>query len=156
MFVGKTNWKKLVHRRIPWAQNSGNPCAKLIISVFCLNMRFFVFRKSMKNDDFRSSFGRAPVVVLVIFIKFQGGYILMMVIWSGRFGSAPVVVLVIFKVARRRLRHWLTRVLWTPKVRCGGKGVNKQRRKWVITYNLRSNTPWAKARRILMIFIKKA
>ena len=26
----------------------------------------------MKNDDFRGPFGRAPVMVLVIFIKFQG------------------------------------------------------------------------------------
>ena len=26
----------------------------------------------MKNDDFRDPFGRAPVMVLVIFIKFQG------------------------------------------------------------------------------------
>ena len=72
VFFGNKNWKKRVHGRIPWAQNSGNPCAKLIISVFCLNMRFFVFRKSMKNDDFRSPFGRAPVVFLVIFIKFLG------------------------------------------------------------------------------------
>ena len=131
------NWRaKSVHGRIPWAQNSGNPCTKLIISLFSLYMCFFVFWKSMKNDDFRSSFGRAPVVVLVIFIKFQGGYLLMINIWSGRFGSAPVVVLVIFKVARRRLWHWLAIVLWTPKVHCGGKGVNKERRKWVITRDL--------------------
>ena len=66
-------------------------------------MFFFVFRNSVKNDDFGDPFGRAPVVVLVIFIKFQGGYLLMMGIWSGRFGRAPVVVLVIFKVARRGL-----------------------------------------------------
>ena len=61
----------------------------------------------MKNDDFRSSFGRAPVVVLVI-----------------------------FKVARRRLCHTLRVVLWTPKVHCGGKGVNKERRKWVMAEDL--------------------
>ena len=61
----------------------------------------------MKNDDFRSSFGRAPVVVLVI-----------------------------FNVAQRRRFHSLAIVLWTPKVHCGGKGVNKERRKWVITGDL--------------------
>ena len=61
-----------------------------------------VFRKSMKNDDFRSPFGVTILDVSVIFIKFQGDFWPMMVIWSGRFGRAPVVVLVIFKVARRR------------------------------------------------------
>ena len=39
---------------------------------FLFKYGFFVFRKSMKNDDFRSLFGMALVVVLVIFIKFQG------------------------------------------------------------------------------------
>ena len=57
-------------------------------------------------------------------------------IWSGRFGSAPVVVLVIFKVARRGRLPCLALVLWTPNVHCGGKGVNKERRKWVITEDL--------------------
>ena len=61
----------------------------------------------MNNDDFRSPFGRAPVMVLVI-----------------------------FKVARRRLCQELTVVLWTPKVHCGGKGVNKQTRKEVIARDL--------------------
>ena len=37
------NWKKRVHGRIPWAQNSGNPCTKLIISLFGFYMGFFVF-----------------------------------------------------------------------------------------------------------------
>ena len=57
----------------------------------------------MKHDDFRGPFGVTILDVSVIFIKFQGGVLLMMVIWSGRFGRAPVVVLVIFKVARRGL-----------------------------------------------------
>ena len=55
----------------------------------------------MKNDDFQNPFGATILVKTVIFIKFQGGFQLMMVISSGRFGRAPVVVLVIFKVARR-------------------------------------------------------
>ncbi len=74
----------------------------------------------MKNDDFRSPFGVTILDVSVIFIKFQGGFRPIMVIWSGRFGRAPVMVLVIFKVARS----------------CGGKGVNKERRKWVIAQDL--------------------
>ena len=57
----------------------------------------------MKNDDFQGPFGVTILDVSVIFIKFQGGFQVMMVIWSGRFGSAPVQVLVIFKVAVRRL-----------------------------------------------------
>ena len=136
VFFGKENWKKRVHGRIPWAQNSGNPCAKLIISFFCLNIVFWFFRKSMKNDDFRSPFGRAPVVVSVIFMKFQGGLQIIMGIWSGRFGRAPVVVWVIFKVARRCPFPSLAVVLWTPKVHCGGKGVNKETRKEVMAQDL--------------------
>ena len=117
-------WRaKSVHGRIPWAQNSGNPCTKLIISLFGLYTCFFVFWKSMKNDDFQGPFGRAPVMVLVIFIRLQGGFQLMMVISLGRFGRAPVMVLVIFKVAVKWLRHWLATQIWTPKVHCGGKGV---------------------------------
>ena len=77
----------------------------------------------MKNDDFRSSFDVTIVVKTVIFIEFQGGVLLMMVIWSGRFGRAPVMVLVIFKVARRSQVGGLGVVLWTPKIHCGGKGV---------------------------------
>ena len=56
----------------------------------------------MKNDDFQNPFGATILVKTVIFSKFQRGYQLIMVIWSGPFGRAPVVVLVIFKVARRR------------------------------------------------------
>ena len=33
---------------------------------------FFRFLKKYENHDFRGPFGRAPVMVLVIFIKFQG------------------------------------------------------------------------------------
>ena len=55
----------------------------------------------MKNDDFRSPFGITILVKTVIFNKLQGGFQAMMVIWSGRFGRAPVVVWVIFKVAQR-------------------------------------------------------
>ena len=54
----------------------------------------------------------------------------MMVIWSGRFGRALVMVLVISKVAQRRLR--LRGALWTPKIHCGGKGVNKETKKEVM------------------------
>ena len=57
----------------------------------------------MKNDDFQNPFGATILVKTVIFSKCQGGLQLIMVIWSGPFGRAPVVVLVIFKVARRRL-----------------------------------------------------
>ena len=39
----KSRRGKSVHGRIPWAQNSGNPCTKLIISLFGLYMCFFVF-----------------------------------------------------------------------------------------------------------------
>ena len=69
---------------------------------FLFFLCFFVFRKSIKNDDFRSPFGATILVKTVIFSKCQGGLQLIMVIWSGPFGRAPVVVLVIFKVARRR------------------------------------------------------
>ena len=34
---------KSVHGRIPWAQNSGNPDAKLIILLYDVRNRFFVF-----------------------------------------------------------------------------------------------------------------
>ena len=61
----------------------------------------------MKNDDFRGPFGRAPVMVLVIFIKFQGEVRVVMTHWCGRFGRAPVMVLVIFKVALGRLYRTL-------------------------------------------------
>ena len=64
---------------------------------------FFLFLKKCENDDFRGPFGITILVKTVIFIKFQGGFQAMMVIWSGRFGSAPVQVLVICKVAVRRL-----------------------------------------------------
>ncbi len=76
----------------------------------------------MKNDDFRGPFGITILVKTVIFIKLEGGFQPMMVLWSGRFGSAPVVVLVICKVAVRRLWGRLTLALLTPKVHCGGKG----------------------------------
>ena len=39
----KSRRGKSVHGRIPWAQNSGNPCTKLIISLFDVRKRFFVF-----------------------------------------------------------------------------------------------------------------
>ena len=68
----------------------------------------------------------------------------MKVIWSGRFGSAPVQVLVICKVAVRRLFHWLTRALLTPKVHCGGKGVNQKTRKEVLAQDLTRPGPLAR------------
>ena len=65
-------WRaKSVHGRIPWAQNTGNPGTKLVISLFCLYMCFFVFWKSMKNDDFPSPFGITILVKTVIFNRFQ-------------------------------------------------------------------------------------
>ena len=62
----------------------------------------------MKNDDFRGPFGITILVKTVIFIKLEGGFQPMKVIWTGRFGRAPGVVLVICKVAARRLLHRLT------------------------------------------------
>ena len=58
--------KKKRLRRLPYAKNSGNPCTKLIFSLFLFLSVFFIFCKSIKNDDFRSPFGSAPVMVLAI------------------------------------------------------------------------------------------
>ena len=62
-----------------------------------------MFEKKCEKYDFRGPFGITILVKTVIFIKLQGGFQPMMVISSGRFGRAPVMVLVIFKVAVRRL-----------------------------------------------------
>ena len=78
----------------------------------------------MKNEDFRSAFGVTILVKTVIFIKFQGWVRVVNTTWSGQFGRAPVMVLVIFKVALSWLRGRLMIVLWSPRIHCGGKGVN--------------------------------
>ena len=95
-------WRgKTIHGRIPWAQNFQNPHKKFIIPLFDVRTRFVEFWKSCRAVVTR---------------------------WSGRFGWAPVLVLVIFKVPRTRQYLRLGWVLWNPKVRCGGKGVNNGRR----------------------------
>ena len=43
----------------------------------------------MKNDDFRSPFGTTILDVSVIFIKLQGGFQLMMDIWSRSIWQGP-------------------------------------------------------------------
>ena len=69
----------------------------------------------MKNDDFRGPFGRAPVMVLVI-----------------------------FKVALGRQLGRLGRPLWAPKIHCEGNGVNKETRKEVIAQDLTRAGPMAR------------
>ena len=105
-FFGKSKGKKRA-----WANPMSSKQWKSLYEsdnfAFLFFFVFFVFRKSIKNDDFRSPFGATILVKTVIFSKCQGGLQLIMVIWSGPFGRAPVVVLVIFKVARRRLWHGL-------------------------------------------------
>ena len=90
----------------------------------------------MENDDFRGPFGITILVKTVIFIKLEGGFQPMMVIWSGRFGSPPVVVLVICEVAVRRQLLRLTVPILTPKVPCGGKGDYQKTRQEVLTRDL--------------------
>ena len=66
------------------------------------------------------------------------------------------MVLVIFNVAQRRLWHTLTVVLWTPKVHCGGKGVNKERRKWVMAPDLTRPGPRPSLRQKVNVAFGKA
>ena len=49
---------KSIHGRIPWAQNSGNPCTKLIISLFCSYMCVFRFLKKYETWWFSRSIWR--------------------------------------------------------------------------------------------------
>ena len=69
----------------------------------------------MKNDDVQTPFGATILMKTVIFSKCQGGYQLIVVIWSGPFGRAPVVVLVIFKVARRSRFPFLGGTILDPQ-----------------------------------------
>ena len=108
-----------VHGRIPWGQNRRNPCAQLIISFFCLYMCFFMFWTNMKNDDFRSQSGVTTPIETVIFMKLQGGVRGMMTHGWGRFGRAPVMVLVIFKLALGRQEVRLAWPLWALKIHWG-------------------------------------
>ena len=70
----KTSKKKQRLKRLPYAKNSGNPCTKLIFSLFLFLSVFLVFCKSLKNDDFRSPFGSAPVAVLTISLNYADMY----------------------------------------------------------------------------------
>ena len=67
----------------------------------------------------------------------------MLEIWSGRFGCSHVMVSVICKVAQRRPFPSSGWVIWGPEVHCGGKGVNKQGRKWVLARDLTRHGPEA-------------
>ena len=67
-------WKR---KKRTWANPMGSKHWKSLYEIdnfafLFVYVCFFVFSKSMKNDDFRSPFGVTILVETVIFIKFQG------------------------------------------------------------------------------------
>ena len=93
----------------------------------------------MKNDDFRSPFGVTIIGVSVIFIKFQGGFQLMMVIWSGPFGVTIIDVLVIFAGSPRGRVFFCAGGARDPPGPPGPPGTPKQNSRAFVNASLRDD-----------------
>ena len=76
--LSRFQWKNHVHWWSPRAQNSGNPCAKVIIIVFFVFSVVWHLEKHVKIIKFRSPFGVTHKGFSVIFMK----------IWRSTYGKS--------------------------------------------------------------------
>ena len=118
------------------SNNVGRPASEYYIGIntncwnacFCCNCVFIVLFEKSKKKHTRAS----PMISKQWWFPITFWFMS----WSGRFGVSRLIVLVIFRVGQRGLGLWSGSVLWTSKIHCWGKGVNKERRKGVIAQDL--------------------